>query len=172
MVDFQKLGEWLNECTNERLIIRVGRYDGDYHLGNGEFKRITGEIFIMTNSYNLFRVVSDDSSIVDEFDVIGSDAIITPISQTIENDTITLNEVDVSNKASLRAYFPKDEIGIEMFECTQSVPVRFREDALDLFDEPFNRERWDFKSVSKSWSYFLEDILQEMTKEEKKQYGF
>lgn len=172
MVDFQKLGEWLNKCVNERMIIRVGRYDGNYYVGNEEFTRIQGEFFIKTNSDTIFRVVSDDSSIVDDFDVIDSDAIITPLSESIEHTQITYDEVDISNKASLRAYFPKDEIGIEMFECTQSVPIRFRKDALDLFDEPFDREKWTWKSVNKSWSYFLEDILQEMTDEEKRTYGF
>ena len=32
-IDFQKLGEILNECVNEEMFIRVGRYEGDYHLG-------------------------------------------------------------------------------------------------------------------------------------------
>lgn len=171
-MDFQKLGEQLNECTNDEYIIRVGRYDGDYHLGNGEFKRITGEFFIKTNSDTIFRVVSDDSSIVDDFDVIGSDATITPIDKNFENGYINWNDVDVSNKSSLRAYFPNDEIGKEMFECVQSVPVRFRKDAIDVFCDFDDREMWDMHTVDKAWTYFLEDIIGEMTDEEKKKYNF
>lgn len=172
MVDFQKLGEELNECVTDKLIIRVGRYQGDYYLGNEEFTRITGDLFIMTNSHNIFRVVSDDSSIVDDFDVIGSDAIITPVSELHEDEKITFDEVDVANKTSLRRYFPNDDIGEEMFECTQSVPVRFREDALEVFCDAENRQMWTLGTVDKAWGYFLDEIVQEMSEEEKEQYGF
>ena len=134
--------------------------------------RIDGELFIMTNSHNIFRVVSDDSSIVDDFDVIGSDATITPLNETEENESITYDEVDVGNKEHLRRYFPKDEIGIEMFECVQSVPVKFRKDALEVFCDAENREMWTLGTVDKAWSYFLDEIVQEMTEEEKEQYGF
>ena len=177
MVDFQKLGEWLNECTNEQLIIRIGRYTGDYYIGNEEFKRITGDLFVMTNAHNIFRVVSDDSSIVDDFDVIGSDAIITPIDKELENTPISYSELDVSNKESLRRYFPKDEVGNEMFECVQSVPVQFRQDAIDTFDCYFDKdgiveETWNLHNVDKTWTYFLEDMIAEMTDEEREKYGF
>ena len=51
-IDFQKLGEVLNEVVvDDELIIRVGRYKSE---------KITGELFIRTNSDNIFRVVSDD----------------------------------------------------------------------------------------------------------------
>ena len=173
MIDFQKLAEDLNETCVDKLIIRVGRYIGDYHIGNGEFERITGELFIMTNSYNLFRVVSDDSSIVDEFDIIGSDAIVTPLNKNLENSAICRDEVDVSDKSSLRRYFnTNDEIEKEMFECVQSVPIRFREDALDIFCCKEDREMWNLNTIDKSWSYFLEDIINEMTADEKEKYGF
>ena len=174
-IDFQQLGEWLNECVNEKLIIRVGRYTGDYYLGNEEFEKITGDLFIMTNSHNIFRVVSDDSSIVDDFDVIGSDATITPINKELENSTIY--EVDITNKESLRAYFPNDKVGKEMFECVQSLPIRFRKNAIETFDSFFDangivKETWNMHDVDKTWTYFLEDVIQEMTKEEKEIYGF
>lgn len=177
MVDFQKLGEELNECTNEKLTIRVGRYDGDYYLGDGKFKRITGEFFIRTNSDTIFRVVSDDSSIIDDFDVIGSDAIITPINKEIESTPISYSELDVSNKESLRRYYPKDEVGTEMFECVQSLPPRFRQDMVDSFDcfwdaNGIVKETWNLKDVDKTWTLILEDILAEMTEEERKKYGF
>lgn len=171
-MNYQKLAEQLNKLTNEKHIIRIGRYSGDCYIGNNEFKNITGDIFVMTNYGNLFRVVSDDSSIIDDFDIIGSDAIITPINKKKEYGSLSYNLVNVSNKEDLRAYFPNDEIGKEMFECTQSVPIRFRKDALDLFIEPEDRTMWDLKTVDKAWTYFLDKIVTEMTKEERKTYRF
>lgn len=172
MVNFQKLAEDLNECVVEKLFIRVGRYKGEYYVGDDEFITITGDLFIMTNSWNLFRVVSDDSSIVDDFDILDSNAIITPVKD-LKNSSIFRDEVDVGDKSSLRKYFNlNDEIENEMFECVQSIPIRFREDALDIFCFKEDREMWDLKSVDKAWTYFLEYVLQEMTEEENKQYGF
>lgn len=174
-INFQRLGEDLNECVNDKLIIRVGRYDGNYYDEDKTFKRIKGEFFIKTNYDTIFRVVSDDSSIIDDFDIIDSNAIITPINKEIEN-SISYT-VDVSNKESLRAYFPNDKVGIEMFECVQSLPVRFRQDAVDTFDSFFDsngivKETWNLKDVSKTWTYFLENIIQDMTDEEQRIYGF
>lgn len=80
--------------------------------------------------------------------------------------------IDINDKDSIKEYFPKDDIGNEMFECVQSVPPRFRDDALDLFDFPDDRDMWDMKTVNKAWGYFLDDILQEMTEKEKIEYGF
>ena len=80
-INFQRLGEDLNECVNDKLIIRVGRYDGNYYDEDKTFKRIKGEFFIKTNYDTIFRVVSDDSSIIDDFDIIDSNAIITPINK-------------------------------------------------------------------------------------------
>lgn len=100
-IDFQKLGEILNECVNEEMFIRVGRYEGDYHLGNGQFKKIKGELFIKTNSDTIFRVVSDDSSIFDDFDIIGSDAIVTPINKELENKKIKYEEYCVRGSYSI-----------------------------------------------------------------------
>lgn len=54
--------------------------------------------------------------------------------------------------------------------CTK-YPPRFRKDALDLFHSP-NDDMWDMHTIDKSWIYFLEDILNEMTKEEMEIYGF
>ena len=82
------------------------------------------------------------------------------------------NELDINNKDSIREYFPNDKEGTEMFECVQSVPPRFREDAVDLFFDPDNRELWDMKTIDKAWSYFLDDIMMEMTEEEMEIYGF
>lgn len=171
-MDFQELGEMLNECVNEKMFIRVGRYEGNYYLGDGKFKKIKGELFVKTNSDSIFRVVSDDSSIVDDFDIIGNDAIITPINKKFENSSISCDEVDINNKSSLRAYFPNDEEGVEMFECVQSVPPRFRQDAIDLFCSPEDRELWNMHEIDKAWTYFLEEIVEEMTKEEKEIYCF
>jgi len=75
----QELAQNLNKLTNDKYIIRIGNYIGNYYE-EGKFKKISGELFIKTNSDTIFRVVSDDSSIIDDFDVIGSDAIITPIN--------------------------------------------------------------------------------------------
>lgn len=166
-IDVTKLAEALNEVCNEEYIIRVGRYVGDYHLGDGQFKQITGDLFIKTNSDTLFRVVSDDSSIVDDFDIIGSDAIVTKIDKGLENNPISYNDIDITNKSSLRSYFGRDEIGIEKFEMVQSVPIRFREDAIVTVDEAE-----DMRTLNKSWDMFLDNIFEEFTEEELEEYHF
>lgn len=159
-----KIAETLNEICNNQYIIRVGRYTGDYHLGDGNFKKITGELFIKTDSDTLFRVVSDDSAIIDDFDVIGSDAIVTKIDKELENNPTNYIDVDVANKSSLRSYFNKD---IEKFEMVQSVPIRFREDAIDVVDEAE-----DERTLNKAWDMFLDTILAEFTEEELREYHF
>ena len=159
-----KIAETLNEICNNQYIIRVGRYTGDYHLGDGNFKQITGELFIKTDSDTLFRVVSDDSAIVDDFDIIGSDAIVTKIDKELENNPTNYIDVDVANKSSLRSYFNKD---IEKFEMVQSVPIRFREDAIDVVDEAE-----DERTLNKSWDMFLDAIFGDLTEEEKEEYNF
>ncbi len=166
-IDVTKLAEALNEVCNEEYIIRVGRYVGDYHLGDGQFKQITGDLFIKTNSDTLFRVVSDDSSIVDDFDIIGSDAIVVKIDKGLENNPISYNDVDITNKSSLRSYFGRDEIGIEKFEMVQSVPIRFREDAIVTVDDAE-----DMRTLNKSWDIFLDNIFDELTEEEVEEYHF
>lgn len=171
-MNYEKLAKQLNELTNEKHIIRIGRYTGNYYLGNDKFKKISGDFFIMTNNGNLFRVVSDESDIIDDFDIIEDNAIIKPINKKKENNSLSYDLVDFSNKEDLRAYFPNDEIGIEMFEYTQSIPVRFREDALEVFINPKNRNIWNMKTVNQVWSYFLEEIIDEMTEEEKRIYKF
>lgn len=162
-IDFQKLGEMLNECVNEEMFIRIGRYESE---------EITGELFVKTNSDTIFRVFSDDSSKGKDFNIIPDEAIVTPVDKELENSEIKYEDVDINNKSSLRAYFPKDEEGIEMFDCVQSVPPRFRQDALDIFDWADDRDMWDMRTIDKAWSYFLEDIMMEMTKEEKEVYHF
>lgn len=159
---FQELGEKLNEYTNDEMFIRIGRYESE---------EITGELFVKTNSDTIFRVFSDDSSKGKDFNIIPDEAIVTPVDKELENSEIKYEEIDINNKSSLRAWFPKTEEGIEMFECVQSVPPRFRDDALDLFHSP-NDDMWDMYTIDKSWTYFLEDILNEMTEEEMEIYGF
>ena len=159
-----KIAETLNEICNNQYIIRVGRYTGDYHLGDGNFKQITGELFIKTDSDTLFRVISDDSTIIDDFDIIGSDAIVTKIDKELENNPTNYIDVDVANKSSLRSYFNKD---VEKFEMVQSVPIRFREDAIVTVDEAE-----DMRTLNKSWDMFLDNILEEFTEEELEEYHF
>jgi len=80
--------------------------------------------------------------------------------------------IDINNKNDIKKYFEQDEVGNEMFECVQSIPPRFREDALDIFCDNKDRNMWNLKTVNKAWTYFLEEIVEEMTEEEKKEYGF
>ena len=80
--------------------------------------------------------------------------------------------IDINNKNDIKKYFEQDEVGNEMFECVQSIPPRFREDALDIFYDNKDRNMWNLKTVNKAWTYFLEEIVEEMTEEEKKEYGF
>ena len=163
-IDFQKLGEVLNEVVvDDELIIRVGRYKS---------KKITGELFIKTNSDNIFRVFSDDSSLVYDFDMIEDDAIVNPIDKVFENTPISYDEVNINNKSSLRAYFGKSDSGIQMFEYVQSVPPRFRQDALDVFYDKDNLDIWNSRTIDREWYFFLEEIIQEMTDKEKRTYNF
>lgn len=167
----QELAQNLNKLTNDKYIIRIGNYIGNYYE-EGKFKKISGELFIKTNSDTLFRVVSHDSDIFDDFDIIEDNATIKFIDKELENSRINYNSVDIHNKSSLRSYFPKNEIGKEMFECVQSVPPRFRKDALDLFNCADDENMWTWKTVDEAWCYFLDDIIPEMNKEEKEKYGF
>ena len=104
---FQELGEKLNEYTNDEMFIRIGRYESE---------EITGELFVKTNSDTIFRVFSDDSSKGKDFNIIPDEAIVTPVDKELENSEIKYEEIDINNKSSLRAWFPKTEEGIEMFE--------------------------------------------------------
>lgn len=163
-IDFQKLGETLNEVVvDDELIIRIGRYKSD---------KIIGELFIKTNSDNIFRVVSDDSGLVYDFNIIEDDAIVNPIDKDFENTPISYDEVNIHNKSSLRAYFGKSNIGIEMFEYVQSVPPRFRKDALDVFFDKDNLDLWNSYTIDNAWIHFLGGIINEMTDEERKLYHF
>lgn len=163
-INFQKLGEVLNEVVvDDKLIIRVGRYKSD---------KIIGELFIKTNSDSIFRVVSDDSSLVYDFNMIEDDAIVNPIDKDFENTPISYDEVNIHNKSSLRAYFGKSNIGIEMFEYVQSVPPRFRKDALDVFSDKDDLNIWNSRTIDIAWMGFLEEIIREMTDEEKQLYHF
>lgn len=85
---------------------------------------------------------------------------------------INYEDVDINDKETIKQYFPDDEIGNEMFECVQSLPPRFRQDALDLFDFADDRDMWTMKSVDKAWCYFLDDVVPEMTDEERDEYYF
>ena len=163
-IDFQKLGEVLNEVVvDDELIIRVGRYKSE---------KIIGELFIKTNSDSIFRVVSDDSGLVYDFNMIEDDAIVNPIDKDFENTPISYDEVNIHNKSSLRAYFGKSDLGIEMFECVQSVPPRFRQDALDVFCDKDDLDMWNSHTIDNAWMYFIADIINEMTDEERTLYHF
>lgn len=60
-----------------------------------------------------------------------------------------------------------DELKREKYECIQSVPYRFRQDAYDCLEYS---EDWN--TIRKSWEYFLEEVVPEFTKEENEKYGF
>lgn len=163
-IDFQKLGEILNQVVvDDELIIRVGRYKS---------KKITGELFIKTNSDNIFRVFSDDSSLIYDFNIIEDNAIVNPIDKNFENTPISYDEVNIHNKSSLRAYFGKSDLGVQMFEYVQSVPPRFRQDALDVFFDKDDVNLWSSHTIDNAWMYFIAEIINEMTDEERTLYHF
>ena len=163
-INFQKLGEVLNQVVvDDELIIRVGRYKSE---------KITGELFIKTNSDNIFRVFSDDSSFIYDFNIIEDDAIVNPIDKIYENTPISYDEVNIHNKSSLRAYFGKSDLGVQMFEYVQSVPPRFRKDALDVFFDKDDLNLWNSHTIDNAWMYFIAEIINEMTDEERKLYHF
>lgn len=75
--------------------------------------------------------------------------------------------MDYPTLEEIKKYLPNNEIGNEKFECIQSVPPRFRDDAYYALEYCE-----DFKTINKSWSYFIEDIFSEMTMDEKIEYEF
>lgn len=75
--------------------------------------------------------------------------------------------MDYPTLEEIKKYLPNNEIGNEKFECIQSVPPRFRDDAYYALEYCE-----DFKTIDKSWSYFIEDIFSEMTMDEKIEYEF
>lgn len=165
----ETLVECLNDIATNQHLIYVGRYKGEYYCGNGEYKDIIGDIYIKVNSDTLFKVVTDDYKIIDDFDILPYNATIIS-AKDIENADVYLLEswVEILDNKALRRVFPDDEIGEEMFKCIQSIPNRFRADALDVFHDRDNREMWNsIKTVNKAYEYFLSDIIDEMTKEEK-----
>ena len=59
-----------------------------------------------------------------------------------------------------------------MFEYVQSVPPRFRKDALDVFFDKDNLDLWNSYTIDNAWIHFLGGIINEMTDEERKLYHF
>lgn len=78
-------------------------------------------------------------------------------------DNIQLKEI----KEALKKHKCSEEIKKEKYECIQSVPPRFRDDAYDCLEYSN-----DWKTIRKSWEYFLNDILNEMNEKEMKNFGF
>lgn len=164
----ETLAKCLNDTTINQHLIYIGRYKGEYYCGDGEYKDIIGDIYIRINYDTLFRVVSDDG-IIDDFDILSYNATIMP-AKDIESADVYLLEswVEILDSKALRRIFSDDEIGEEMFKCIQSIPNRFRADALDVFHDRDNKEMWNsIKTVNKAYEYFLSDIIDEMTTEEK-----
>lgn len=79
-------------------------------------------------------------------------------------DNIQLKEI--KQRIDNDKEYPKD-IREEKYDCIQSVPPRFREDAYDCLEYSE-----DWKTIRKSWEYFLDDIINEMDEQEKKDFGF
>lgn len=77
----QTLAEELNDTTEEKHTIKVGRYKGQHYLGDEKFKQIEGDLFIRTNFDTLFRVISDDG-IIDDFDILVYDSIYIPSKES------------------------------------------------------------------------------------------
>lgn len=86
-MNIQRLAENLNKIIVDEMLIRVANYKGEYHLENGEFTTIQGELYIRTNSDTIFRVISKNG-IVDDFDVLG-DAKLTSLVDSSSEDYIT-----------------------------------------------------------------------------------
>lgn len=164
----ETLAECLNDMTTNKHLIYVGRYKGEYYCGDGEYKDIIGDIYIKVNSDTLFKVVSDDG-IIDDFDILSYNDTIIPAKDIEDANTYLLESwVEILDDKALRRIFSDDKIGEEMFKCIQSIPNRFRADALDIFHDRDNKEMWNsIKTVNKAYEYFLSDIIDEMTTEEK-----
>ena len=78
-------------------------------------------------------------------------------------NNIQLKEI----KEALKEQKCSKEIKKEKYECIQSVPPRFRDDAYYCVEHSN-----DWKTLDTSWGYFLCDILDEMDEQEKKDFGF
>lgn len=68
----------IEETTLDKISFKIGQYIGQYPLdcANDEWCTITGDIYIRANYDTLFEVVDTNLGIVDNFDVIGSEAIV------------------------------------------------------------------------------------------------
>lgn len=97
-MDIQRLAEKLNKIIIDEMLIRVANYQGEYHIGNGEFTTIQGELYIRTNSDTIFRVISENG-IVDDFDVLGN-AKLTSLTDLSGEDYIT-QVLKLNKKVSL-----------------------------------------------------------------------
>lgn len=79
-IDFLiKIIEILENDTKEKISFKIGKYTGEYPLdcANDEWCTITGDIYIRANYDTLFEVIDENLNIVDNFDIIGDEAIIT-----------------------------------------------------------------------------------------------
>ena len=80
-------------------------------------------------------------------------------------------DIDELELKKIKKYIDEEEsskeIKTEKYEMVQSVPPRFRSDAYECIEYSN-----DWKTLRKSWEYFLDDILNEMSEKEKKEWGF
>ena len=78
-IDFLiKIIEVLESNTKEKISFKIGEYIGKYPLdcANDEWCTITGDIYIRANYDTLFEVIDENLNIVDDFDIIGNEAIV------------------------------------------------------------------------------------------------
>lgn len=68
------LMEEVEKRTDKKIEIKIGKYSGEYYLGDGKYTTIHGDLLMRANYPTLFKI--EDGDIVDEFDIVEDNAII------------------------------------------------------------------------------------------------
>lgn len=155
------------EKTVTRRLINLGspkrpaRPGSIHKLKIDRTKKTFGDILILSCTQEQIKNIDDEEAIKEGFES----------RKEYIDYFMDVNKLEILNDEDwvwrVEFAFIEDELDLERQECIQSVPQRFREDAYDCLEYCE-----DFKTLNKAWCYFLDDILQEMTKSEKEEYGF
>lgn len=68
--------ERIEKTSTDKISFKIGKYKGQYYDGDDTWITIAGDLFIRANYDTIFRVVDKNLGIIDDFDIIESEAII------------------------------------------------------------------------------------------------
>lgn len=98
--------ERLEKITDSKMSLKIGYIRENYHLGNGEFTKAKGDLYLTIHNGNNFKMVGtfeNGFDVTDDFDIIDSEAYV----RLDKNLFIKLNEwIDkiYSNKRDLEQF--------------------------------------------------------------------